>query len=59
MAYAHTVAGNTYRFDDLKTLLAKATPSRSGDQLAGVAAQRNRNGWPRAWRLPMCRCPPS
>ena len=27
-----------YRFDDLKVLLAKATPERSGDQLAGVAA---------------------
>ena len=39
MAYAHTVAGCVYRFDDLKTLLAKATPERSGDQLAGVAAQ--------------------
>src|SRR5579862_4162263 len=39
MAYTHTVAGCTYRFDDLKTLLAKATPERSGDQLAGVAAQ--------------------
>ena len=38
MAYAHTVAGCTYRFDDLKTLLARATPERSGDQLAGVAA---------------------
>jgi ethanolamine ammonia-lyase large subunit len=28
----------TYRFDDLKTLMAKATPLRSGDVLAGVAA---------------------
>ncbi|NDJ14846.1 MAG: ethanolamine ammonia lyase large subunit, partial [Acidobacteriia bacterium] len=26
------------RFPDLKTLLAKATPARSGDQLAGLAA---------------------
>jgi len=25
-------------FDDLKTLLARATPRRSGDELAGVAA---------------------
>ncbi|MDE1175752.1 MAG: ethanolamine ammonia-lyase subunit EutB [Edaphobacter sp.] len=38
MAFTHTINGITYRFDDLKTLLAKATPSRSGDQLAGVAA---------------------
>ena len=27
-----------YQFHDLKTLLAKATPIRSGDQLAGIAA---------------------
>jgi ethanolamine ammonia-lyase large subunit len=39
MAYRCTVRNQTYRFDDLKTLLAKATPLRSGDQLAGVAAQ--------------------
>lgn len=39
LSFTHTVAGNVYRFDDLKTLLAKATPERSGDQLAGVAAQ--------------------
>jgi ethanolamine ammonia-lyase large subunit len=28
----------TYRFDDLRQLMAKATPLRSGDVLAGVAA---------------------
>src|SRR5579884_2075936 len=27
------------RFTDLKTLLAKATPARSGDELAGIAAE--------------------
>ncbi|WP_176082809.1 ethanolamine ammonia-lyase subunit EutB [Martelella sp. HB161492] len=33
-------AGNTlWRFPDLKTVMAKATPLRSGDVLAGVAAQ--------------------
>lgn len=36
--YSHTLQGNIYRFSDLKTLLAKATPIRSGDQLAGIAA---------------------
>ncbi|NMG00679.1 ethanolamine ammonia-lyase subunit EutB [Aromatoleum toluolicum] len=36
--YAHTVDGKRYRFADLKSLLAKATPARSGDQLAGIAA---------------------
>ncbi len=38
MSYAHTVAAVTYRFDDLKTMLAKASPPRSGDRLAGIAA---------------------
>jgi ethanolamine ammonia-lyase large subunit len=39
MAWTHTLAGRVWRFDDLKTLLARATPLRSGDQLAGVAAE--------------------
>jgi ethanolamine ammonia-lyase large subunit len=29
----------THRFADLKTLLAKATPARSGDELAGLSAR--------------------
>jgi ethanolamine ammonia-lyase large subunit len=37
-AYAHTVGSVTHRFADLKTLLAKATPARAGDGLAGIAA---------------------
>jgi len=38
MAYRSTVASIVHVFDDLKTLLAKASPARSGDSLAGVAA---------------------
>ncbi len=38
MPYHHTIAGIRHAFPDLKTLLARATPLRSGDQLAGVAA---------------------
>ncbi len=38
MGYAHTVGSVTWRFADLKDLLAKATPLRSGDALAGIAA---------------------
>jgi len=38
MHYKYTVHNITYQFDDLKTLLAKATPFRSGDVLAGIAA---------------------
>jgi ethanolamine ammonia-lyase large subunit len=36
--YRTSLGVNVYDFSDLKTLLAKATPLRSGDQLAGVAA---------------------
>ncbi|MGE3231029.1 MAG: ethanolamine ammonia-lyase subunit EutB, partial [Hyphomicrobium sp.] len=36
--YQATWHDTTYRFEDLKTLMAKATPLRSGDVLAGVAA---------------------
>lgn len=39
MLYQINVANYHYVFADLKTLMAKATPERSGDQLAGVAAQ--------------------
>jgi len=38
MPYAATVNGTRYRFADLRTLLARATPLRSGDVLAGIAA---------------------
>ena len=38
MTYQTTVGSLTYRFADLKTLLAKASPARSGDSLAGLAA---------------------
>ena len=38
MAYQHTLDSRVWHFPDLKTLLAKATPHRSGDVLAGVAA---------------------
>jgi ethanolamine ammonia-lyase large subunit len=38
MGWRHTLAGQVWHFDDLKTLLARATPERSGDQLAGLAA---------------------
>jgi ethanolamine ammonia-lyase large subunit len=38
MPFAHTVGGTRHRFPDLRTLLARATPYRSGDALAGLAA---------------------
>src|SRR3954464_3463414 len=36
--YSHQAGASVYRFGDLRTLLAKATPARTGDQLAGLAA---------------------
>ncbi len=36
--YRMTVGQKTYQFPDLKCLMAKASPARSGDYLAGVAA---------------------
>ena len=36
--YRHRAGDTTYRFGDLRTLLAKATPQRAGDRLAGLAA---------------------
>ncbi|MDZ4122566.1 MAG: ethanolamine ammonia-lyase subunit EutB [Hydrogenophaga sp.] len=38
MGLQHSVGAHTYRFGDLRTLMARASPLRSGDQLAGVAA---------------------
>ena len=39
MAYHYTISGFTFRFSNLKTLMAKASPLRSGDQLAEIAAE--------------------
>jgi ethanolamine ammonia-lyase large subunit len=36
--YSATIATSRYVFPDLKTLMAKASPPRSGDALAGIAA---------------------
>jgi ethanolamine ammonia-lyase large subunit len=39
MTYHTTIDETRWAFADLKTLLAKASPARSGDALAGIAAQ--------------------
>jgi len=39
MIFAHTLGSTRYTFGSLRKLLAKATPLRSGDALAGFAAQ--------------------
>lgn len=38
MEFKHTITGITYRFSSLRELLAKASPARSGDALAGIGA---------------------
>ena len=38
MPYHHTVGSRGFAFADLRTLMARASPLRSGDQLAGIAA---------------------
>ena len=37
--YKFTIRNKVYRFNDLKTLLANASPYRTGDVLAGVCAE--------------------
>ena len=39
MVYRHAIGNTSYVFDDLRDLLATATPPRSGDRLAGIAAE--------------------
>src|SRR5580698_8242421 len=39
MAYRHVIGNTAYVFNDLRDLLAKASPPRSGDRLAGIAAE--------------------
>ena len=39
MSYSYSIGVLQYQFDDLKAIMAKATPARSGDYLAGVAAE--------------------
>jgi len=41
MKYKCSIKNKNYIFNDLKTLMAKATPFRSGDALAGIAAETN------------------
>ncbi|QMV72281.1 ethanolamine ammonia-lyase subunit EutB [Comamonas piscis] len=41
MPYSHTVGAERHVFASLRELMAKATPARSGDSLAGVAARHD------------------
>ncbi len=39
MVYQHSVGNFQYSFPDLKSVLAKASPEKSGDEMAGLAAK--------------------
>ncbi|MFT8396095.1 ethanolamine ammonia-lyase subunit EutB [Propionibacterium sp.] len=49
--YRKTLGGSTHAFDGLVELMAKATPIRSGDQLAGCAATSGQERTAAAWAL--------
>jgi ethanolamine ammonia-lyase large subunit len=49
--YRQQVAGESYAFDGLIEVMAKATPLRSGDQLAGCAAEHDAERAAAAWVL--------
>ncbi|WP_279104783.1 ethanolamine ammonia-lyase subunit EutB [Gordonia paraffinivorans] len=51
MRYRQTISGTTYEFDGLVELMAKATPRRSGDELAGCAATSDAERAAAAWQL--------
>ncbi|KSU58176.1 MULTISPECIES: ethanolamine ammonia-lyase subunit EutB [unclassified Gordonia (in: high G+C Gram-positive bacteria)] len=51
MRYTQTIAGTTHEFDGLVELMAKATPRRSGDELAGCAAGSDAERAAAAWQL--------
>jgi len=51
MKYQQRLSGVTYTFDGLVDLMAKATPLRSGDQLAGCAAANDAERAAAAWAL--------
>lgn len=51
MRYRQTISGTTHSFSGLVDVMAKATPLRSGDQLAGCAAGSDAERAAAAWVL--------
>ncbi|GEP10499.1 ethanolamine ammonia-lyase subunit EutB [Methylobacterium gnaphalii] len=51
MVFRHVVGPRTHVFGDLATLMAKATPVRSGDRLAGIAAESAEENMAARWCL--------
>ncbi len=51
MLFHATLGNKRFRFDDLRDLLAQASPARSGDYLAGIAAPNNEQRVAAQWAL--------
>jgi ethanolamine ammonia-lyase large subunit len=51
MAFECTLGVQHYRFDSLRTLLARASPARSGDYLAGIGAASHEERVAAQWAL--------
>ena len=51
-----TLLGKTYQFASLKEVLAKANEEKTGDRLAGLAAETDRNGLQQRWCCPLFYC---
>ena len=55
MIYRHAIGAKSFVFDSLRDVLAKATPPRSGDRLAGIAADSAEEMIAARMALPMFR----
>lgn len=54
-AFAHSVGAQTYRFENLKEVMAKASPARSGTFWPASPRSMTANVWPRKWLWPTFR----
>ncbi len=59
MPYRTTIGGTVVGVADLRDLMAKVTPERSDDQLAGIGADVSVERLAAKWRSPICRSRPS
>ena len=55
MVYTTTIERTVYRFADLKELMAKATPQRSGTNWPASPPTVRSSACPRRWHWPTCR----
>lgn len=45
--------GHVYEFKSIREVMAKANEEKSGDKLAGIAAEPQRREWPPRWCSPI------